>query len=337
MKTEFDVTVAMPVFNAEQYIAEAVQSLSRQKGVAFELLMLDDCSEDRGVEIALDVARRNGIHATVFRARQNSGVGVMRQYAIEQARGEYLFFIDSDDLLAEDSLEIMLSQARRYQADLVIGSHCDVRGQAKTVKLEHQQVFTEPDEFAQYAFTRHAGYAGGVWNKLIRVELLRQEHITFPPFRVGEDVPFIFQLITKVTRVVTISDVTYYYIIHPGSLCQYNPRNMIPEVEIDTHIRSKMLLKDIAAGQQGKPYYMALVCLVMDYTIDTVRVLIEKRSVLAKPVSPTTIRRLTAYPASFSQVVGYGRLRHVVNYLFCHLPYPILKWTFGVKKMLRSL
>jgi len=336
MKTAYDVTVAMPVFHAEPYIAEAVQSLTRQKGATIELLLLDDCSEDRSVEIALDIAQRNGLHVTVFRSRQNSGVGVMRQCAIEQSCGEYLFFLDSDDRLSDDCLEIMLGEARCHQADLVIGSHCDVKNQVETVKMELQQVFTEPDAFAQYAFTQHAGYAGGVWNKLIRVELLRREHITFPPFRVGEDVPFIFQLLTKVTRVVTISHITYYYNIHPGSLCQYNPRAIIPEAEIDTHVRSKMLLKEIAAGQQGKPYYMALVCLVMDYTLDTVRVLIEKRHVLAKPVGPATIRRLTVHPASFLQVVRYGGIRHVVNYLVCHLPYPLLKWLFIVKKKLRS-
>lgn len=337
MKTEFDVTVAMPVFNAEQYIAEAVQSLTRQKGANIELLLLDDCSEDRSVEIALDIAHRNGLHVTVFRARQNSGVGVMRQCAIELAHGEYLFFLDSDDRLSDDCLEIMVREAHCHQADLVIGSHCDVKDQVETVKLEHHQVFTAPDSFAQYAFTLHSGYAGGVWNKLISVELLRQEHITFPPFRVGEDVPFIFQLLTKVTRVVTISKVTYYYVIHPGSLCQYNPREIIPQAEIDTHVKSKKLLKDIAISQQGKPYYMALVCLVMDYTLDTVRVLIEKRHVLAKPVSPATVSRLTVYPASFLQVVRYGGMRNVVNYLACHMPYSVLKWTIILKKKLRSV
>ena len=334
---KIDVTIAMPVYNASDFIEKSLRTAFEQTHKNIEILILNDCSTDGSIEVIHRIAEKYHILLTIYNSPKNKGVGAMRNKAIELAKGDYLYFLDSDDYMSEDCLELMISEARKYDADLVIGSHMDVRDDVKYIKKEEPFSFDKPDEFATYAFTKRYGYAGGVWNKLMKTDLLRQDHILFPDFRVGEDVPFIFQLITKVQKVVLIDKVTYQYIIRPGSLCQYNPRDIIPKREVDTHVASKLLLKDILSQNIDKPYYIPMLTIVMDYCLDTVRVIIEKRKIIEKQVSLSTLKQMMHYPAKISQIMKYGGRRNYINYLLCHMPLSFVFSFFIFRKFCKDM
>ena len=130
---KYDVTIAMPVYNAEQYLNESIGSVCRQTWMErIELLILDDCCTDHSIERIKEMAHKHGLTLSIFRAKQNSGVGVMRNKAIELAQGKYLFYLDSDDIITPDCIETFLRHAQDYDAELIIGSHCDVRGESET-------------------------------------------------------------------------------------------------------------------------------------------------------------------------------------------------------------
>lgn len=332
-----EVTIAIPIYNVATFIEKSLRSCLVQSVFNLEILILNDCSTDNSIEVIKHVASDYQVLLSIYNAPQNCGVGAMRNKAVELAKGDYLYFLDSDDLMTEDCLETLLGEARLYDADLVIASHVDVCGENETIKKEEQNYFEQPDAFANYAFTKRYGYAEGVWNKLIRTDLLRREQLVFPDYRVGEDVPFIFQLITKVQRVVLLDKVTYRYIVRPGSLSQNNPRSMIPKKETDTHVASKFLLKEILAQNTEKAYYMPMLCIVMDYCLDTVRVMIEKRNVLEERVAPSVFKQIMHYPATLSQVLGYGGRRNVFNYLLCHTPFPLVSSYYNLKKYVKDL
>lgn len=331
-----NVTIAIPIYNVAGFIKQSLQSALNQTIDNYEILILNDCSTDDSVEVIQKLAENADALLTIYNSKQNCGVGVMRNKAIELAQGEYLYFLDSDDIMIQNCLEIMLSEARKYDSDLVIGSHIDVRGDVERMNKEVQHVFLNKDEFALYAFDKRYGYAGGVWNKLFKVDLLRRCNIMFPEYRVGEDVPFIFRLITQVNRVVLIDEVTYKYIIRPGSLSQENPRTIIPKVEIDTHMLSRFLLKKILSDNVGKPFYMPMLAVVMDYCIDTVRVVIEKRNYFEEPISHKVIMDMMSNPASFHQIVQFGNKRTIFNWLLCQMPFPVVFSYFYLRKKLKD-
>jgi len=331
-----DVTIAIPVYNVVKFIKPTLQSAFLQTTDNYEILILNDCSTDDSVYVIQQLAEDSKALLTIYNSGHNCGVGVMRNKAIELAQGEYLYFLDSDDIMTPNCLELMLSEARKYDSDLVIGSHVDVRGNHEIQNQEIRYAFLNQDEFAFYAFDQRYGYAGGVWNKLIKVDLLRRCHIMFPEYRVGEDVPFIFRLITQVQRVALIDQVTYKYNIRPGSLSQENPRDLIPKAEIDTHVASRFLLKEILSDNLSKSYYMSMMAVVMDYCIDTARVIIEKRKFFEEKIQSKVIMDLMYYPASFSQIVKFGRKRNLLNWLLCQMPFSTVNIFFNLRKKIKD-
>ena len=117
------VSVIIPLYDSEKYIAECLDSLLIQTFQDFEVIAVDDCSEDNSVAIVNDYVPKFGGRLSVVRMEKNSGyAGFPRNKGIELADGEYLYFIDADDTIAPTALEELYSQAKKFDADVV---HCE--------------------------------------------------------------------------------------------------------------------------------------------------------------------------------------------------------------------
>lgn len=103
----------MPAYNAEKYIEAAIRSVLRQTWTEFELLIVDDCSRDSTAEIAERLAAEDS-RIAVLRSTENAGVSVSRNMGVARAGGEWIAFLDSDDLWREDKLERQLALLERY-------------------------------------------------------------------------------------------------------------------------------------------------------------------------------------------------------------------------------
>ena len=98
------VSVIMPVYNAEAYLKEAIDSALRQTYRNIELIIVDDCSKDRSLEIARSYEQRDA-RVRVIAGEENQGVARVRNRGIQEAKGEYIALLDSDDAWREDKLE----------------------------------------------------------------------------------------------------------------------------------------------------------------------------------------------------------------------------------------
>ncbi|MCF2595524.1 glycosyltransferase family 2 protein [Pseudoflavonifractor phocaeensis] len=107
------VSVVMPAYNAEKYVEAAIRSVLAQTFPEFELLVVDDCSRDRTAEIIQRLARQDS-RVVFLQNPKNSGVAATRNYAISQAKGEWVAFLDSDDLWRADKLEKQLALLRGH-------------------------------------------------------------------------------------------------------------------------------------------------------------------------------------------------------------------------------
>lgn len=103
----------MPAYNAEKYIEAAIRSVLRQTWTEFELLVIDDCSQDSTAEIAERLAAEDG-RITLLRNTENAGVSASRNVGAERAGGEWIAFLDSDDIWREDKLERQLALLERH-------------------------------------------------------------------------------------------------------------------------------------------------------------------------------------------------------------------------------
>lgn len=177
------VSVIVPVYNAEKYLARCLDSLARQTLRDIEVVAVDDGSTDSSTSILADFAERHPGFIRVFR-EENSGQGAARNRAIAEATGEYVGFLDADDEALPDMFERLYSAAAG--ADLAVCDHY-------FVKKRRRELITFP-EFTTPRELFHAPYVSP-WNKLVRRETLARSGVVFPEGYIYEDTAWFAELI----------------------------------------------------------------------------------------------------------------------------------------------
>ena len=189
------VSVIIPSYNREKTIARAVNSILNQTFNDFELILVDDGSSDDSGKICDEYAEKD-MRVRVIH-KQNGGVSSARNIGIEAARGEYICFVDSDDYLEKDYLEVLLETKRKYpDFDNIWCGFYTVRDYYKNKK---ETVVAEKDK--NYSFYNLSGIMDLCekwlvqmpWNKLFETKKVKENNILFPPeLSLGED--YIFNL-----------------------------------------------------------------------------------------------------------------------------------------------
>lgn len=302
---DYSVTIAIPVYNAEKYIAKSLQAALDQTFGDIEILLIDDCGTDGSLAIveSMRTSSERGHCISVYRNAHNMGVAGARNAAIDIAKGKYIYFFDSDDYIPADTIEKMYGAAVAADADLVTGSYRDIIDAGHYVdNIEQAKSFSRPGEFARYVFGSYTGVSVGPWNKLIRTQMLRDNRLYFPELRISEDVPFSFLLFSRAQKVVCLPDITYHYIIHEGTICQYNPRDVIPVDEIKWHIKSRMMLKDIASQCKDEDFFPLMVSAAMGYCFSLAGVIVRKKKIISEQIPYEVLSQLIAYPIQWSEL-----------------------------------
>lgn len=214
-ETQIKVSVIMPVYKVEQYVARAIESILAQSLREFEFLIVDDGTPDRSGEICDEYARRDD-RIRVFH-KENGGAPSARNMAIDIARGKYMYFMDSDDWAEPTMLEDLFNLAEENQAQLVVSGffidtyYSDTEFYTQDQKLP-SRVFATQQEFREYAcdmFDQNLLYPP--WNKLFLSEYLITNHLKFPNTFM-DDFPFVLSVIRDVERVV-LTEKQYYHFI----------------------------------------------------------------------------------------------------------------------------
>lgn len=184
------LSVIIPIYNCEKLICDTVQSILEQTFSDFELLLLNDGSTDQTPAVLEKLARTDARIRVIN--LENGGPAKARNCGIEKASGEYLCFIDSDDLILPEMFEKMLSLAENNHLDMVA---CGYTMENLSTKTPHVKQFSyqsfvaiSPDEFHRHLtplIQAHLMYV--VWNKLYCRELIMNHHIRFPDYLSGED------------------------------------------------------------------------------------------------------------------------------------------------------
>ena len=116
------VSIIMPVYNSEKYIEESIKSVLCQSYNDFELIIVDDCSSDGSRKIMQGMADKDD-RIKVIHLEQNKGVANARNVGMENAAGEYIMFLDSDDIFFPDAVKILVDRMKKTGADMTIGNY----------------------------------------------------------------------------------------------------------------------------------------------------------------------------------------------------------------------
>ncbi|MBT2734681.1 CDP-glycerol glycerophosphotransferase family protein [Bacillus sp. ISL-7] len=202
------VSIITPVFNVEEYITETLESLVNQTLDHIEIIMVDDGSSDRSPEIVEEYA--NKYRNIVFIKQENSGPGVARNNGLEVARGEFISFVDSDDLLPLDALETMYYSALKEKADIVLGTSLSFNSTETWFIASHVNngVYVPGEK----SLVANPGllFSLGPCNKLYHSKIVTG--IRFPAdIHVTEDQPFVIEAYMKANKIYTVDKIIYKY------------------------------------------------------------------------------------------------------------------------------
>ncbi len=226
------VTIAIPVYNVRKYIARALESAFAQTFVSVEYLIIDDHGTDGSME---EVRRMMETHPRgrdirIIDQGANLRTGAARNAAIDNAGGEYLFFMDGDDEITPNCIELLHAAIIESGADFAEASFERVDSEGRTIK---RRIFPDvtisggEHAVARAFYGGRAGFDAPVWNRLYDLDFLKRNNIRCIPNHIIEDVSFTHQLVLCASSCRLLSDVTYIYRIVEGSATQYH-RNGIP-------------------------------------------------------------------------------------------------------------
>ena len=211
------VSVIIPMFNAEKFIAECLESLLAQSLQDFEVIVVDDCSTDSSRAIVERYAPKFGGRLKLFATKKNSGgCALPRNKGLKLSRGEYVFFVDADDLLTPTALEELHTAAKNFSADVIyLERHFEASSDLDEIQIAGETLGTPTLETENLAERVHElverKFFLTTWSKFVRRDLLLGHEIFFPPFAPAEDDVWTCALIFFAERIVRVPNPVYVW------------------------------------------------------------------------------------------------------------------------------
>src|SRR5690554_251784 len=205
------ISVIIPVYGVEEYIAKCIESIKNQTFTNFEAILINDGTKDNSVAVAEQAIA--GDKRFIILHKENGGQGSARNLGLDNARGKFIAFIDSDDWVEPDYLKAMYEKIISENADVCT---CDVsllssKGNLEKIfKSNPEKYFSRGDFLNAYFYV-----SNWMWDKLFKKEVF--DGMRFDPeVRTFEDAHFVFRVIYN-KKITSVSDNLYNYVQHVGS------------------------------------------------------------------------------------------------------------------------
>ncbi len=223
------ISVIIPLYNAEKYLEECFESILSQTFQSFEVIVADDGSSDTSPKIVKKYIPRFGGRLEFLPAKTNTGSGaVPRNRGLAVSRGEYVFFMDSDDAALPDTFADLYSTAKKFDADVIYCRNylsCKLDGKGMINSDEIKNAMPKYDELRQNEQTflvaddmpkriddlKNFRYWWTPWIKFVRRDFLITNEIKFPPILITEDMLWTLQIILNAKRLVSKATTGYVY------------------------------------------------------------------------------------------------------------------------------
>lgn len=222
------VSIIVPIYNAERYLKECIESIYNLTDDRWQLILINDGSKDKSAEICRQYQNKD--KRIIYIEQKNAGVSVARNVGIKQATGEWITFLDSDDLLAAYALELL--GYANTDDDMIVAQQTKRLDKFKSLK---ENEYISSYELQQSVFNlcefkvKHRNIKAlddyNRWSscsRFYRTRILKENGIEFPVgVKLGEDLLFCLRYSQVIERVLTNSSVIYYYRDNEESVTQH--------------------------------------------------------------------------------------------------------------------
>ncbi len=213
------ISVIIPVYNREQYLDKCISSVLKQSDVKTEIILIDDGSTDNSPEIVDKYAQNNTNIVVVH--QKNQGVSAARNAGLDVCSGDYIFFLDSDDSLPEDSLYTLLNAITEFNTDICIGNYCrfyengELEYQNKIPDNLKNKIIT-PTELLSLMYVEYSHLCAVVTGKLYKRYIF--DKIRFPYGTINEDEYILSDVVETISNAYLLDKNVYEITISKKSI-----------------------------------------------------------------------------------------------------------------------
>lgn len=312
------LSILIPAYNAALYLARCLDSIVKQyNNCDVEVIIIDDGSSDNTLDIIKEYAVKYNF--IKFITRDNKGIGPTRNELIDNAKGQYFWFVDSDDYISEDSFSTLIPILNTELYDLILFSYVWLSGNnSRLVTCENMEYSSGLD------MTNKGVFNNSLWCRVYRKSIIKSNNIRFQSYQMGEDFDVIFKIIPYLGKTLCINKPLYHYIANPNSaitntdkkhvlkssddslLCLKQNFLLIRELNINDQI---VLRKPLNGFLMGYLYSIFVVPFPLNYKLNVIR---QLKDMGAFPIFPLP---LSKNQRIFSKIINVSILRTISIYI----------------------
>lgn len=228
------ISIIIPIYNAENEIERMIESIRMQSFEAYEVILIDDGSYDRTGEFCQEIVKLDKRFRYYY--QENQGVSAARNYGLKMAQGDYIAFLDADDKIKFNYLEVLLEVCQK--SDIAV---CDVAFECDGIETLHfvdEEALLNREEALNFLLSRKV-INSGPCAKLFRREVIGD--IEFPIMRVYEDILFNLSVFSRARAVSVTTQTRYHYIENSQGTMSHMKR----EVSTDVIVASNRIIQFI--------------------------------------------------------------------------------------------
>ena len=257
------ISLVIPVYNVEKYLDKCMESVLAQTYDNFEVILVDDGSTDNSGKMCDEYAKRDS--RVIVYHQQNSGVSVARNVGIENAKGEFISFIDSDDWIDKNYLQKLVSAQIKYNADLTICEYTNIYDDGKlrdrrrsfgsNVYYNDKSIIVREVIPKVFSFQSMDNPICRLYSKSI----IRKYNLVFlPQVCIHEDCFFNFEYLNHIDSLTYINDSLYDRIIRNDSATRIYRENIYDESEVIFNCYDALLAKYGQGSNEEKQFVTRL-------------------------------------------------------------------------------
>lgn len=301
------ITIIVPVYNAEKYLSKCLNSLKEQSYQNLEIIMINDGSTDSSVEICNEFCKSDNRFTLI--EQKNKGLSMARNTGLDYMHGKYVFFLDSDDYIHKECIELLYENAIEFEADISMCNYVKF----KNGQVIEKKIYNEPIQLLKKEMILDISTTGVnnrserivlACNKLIKSEIF--QNLRFPN-RIHEDEFMIHRYILQAKKIVWTDAVLYYYRQHDESITGKKNRKDLKHLAVLEAVRMRI---KAFSGNEYEDVFLQVLCSYFENAI------IQFLLLACKENKKKLIWRI--YPQYLCTLIRYsGRLsrRQFLHYL----------------------
>ena len=222
------ISVIVPVYNVERYLPMCLESIVQQCMDDYEVILVNDGSTDSSGAICDEFAAKHSEFRNIY--QKNQGVASARNRGVEEAKGEYILFLDSDDYLVPGTISRLLQLATKNKLDVLGFGYNNVAENDIVTEIKANNVPEDIEVLNGVDYISHFNYTAQVWWYLVRRELIMKNNLSLPEGHILEEAGFNLRLFLYAERMSQVSTIAYCYRNRATSIMHDNDKDHVSEM-----------------------------------------------------------------------------------------------------------